>query len=210
MIQACLHEGSVIYDVGAHVGAVTFGAARLAGSTGCVVAFDVDPENIASLQECCRLNHYEERIRVVHTAVWSSNKEVAFRRGLTRRSHGGVMSDGLQPVRADGEILAVTSTTLDAFIASQGPTPDLIKIDVEGGEYEVLRGGEVLFKRDRPRVIIEVHHEDVMDPIEKWIEEFRYKALWSVPPSGFPRMLFAWPSESPPIGESALALQHIP
>jgi FkbM family methyltransferase len=203
MIRASVHEGSVVYDVGAHVGVVTFGAARLAGGSGRVIAFDADPENVASLRKCCALNRYEERIRVVQAAVWSSNNGVAFRRGSTRRSHGGVMANGFQPVRADGEIITVESTTLDAFIASQGPRPELVKIDVEGGEYEVLRGGATLFSRDRPRIIVEVHHREALDQIRKWIEEFRYAPHWSVPPQGFPRMLCAWPAESPPITELA-------
>ncbi len=34
--------------------------------------------------------------------------------------------------------------------------PDLIKIDVEGGEMEVLRGGEKLFGMKRPLIIAEI------------------------------------------------------
>lgn len=198
-ILATVGEGSVVYDIGAHIGVVTFGAARLVGPTGRVVAFDADPDNVASLRESCRRNHFERRVEVVQAAVWShSETRLPFRRGATRRSHGGVAADGYQPVIADGPTITVPSTTLDDFIAQHGPTPRLVKVDVEGGEYEVLRGGEMLFERGRPSLIVEVHHADALEKISHWIERFRYAARWNVPTQGFPRMLFGWPEESPP------------
>jgi len=199
-ILATVREGAVVYDVGAHIGSIALGMARLVGETGRVVAFDADPENVASLREACRLNQFGKRVEVVHSAVWSrsTNDGVPFRRGATRRSHGGVAADGYRPVCADGEIVTVPSTTLDTFIAAGGFPPEFVKIDVEGGEYEVLRGGENLFTRRRPRIIVEVHHADALEKIGNWIEQFRYAAEWRVPLQGFPRMLFAWPMESRP------------
>jgi len=200
IILATVREGAVVFDVGAHIGIGTFGTARLVGKSGRVVAFDADPENIESLRDSCLLNHFEDRIRVVHAAVWShtTNQGLLFRRGAARRSHGGVIADGHRPVMADGSILTVPSTTLDAFISSEGLAPELIKIDVEGGEHEVLRGGERLFTSRRPRILVEVHHAAALARIGDWIEQFRYSAQWNIPQEGFPRMLFAWPSESPP------------
>jgi FkbM family methyltransferase len=199
-ILATVREGSVVYDVGAHIGAVTFGVARLVGKSGRVVAFDADPENIASLRESCVLNHFEERIQVLHRVVWSysSSSGIRFRRGALRRSHGGVEADGCRPVLADGATITVPATTLDEFVASSGIVPELVKVDVEGGEYEVLRGGEILFRRERPRVLVEVHHQQAFEQISRWMTNVRYSAQWEVPPQGFPRMLFAWPAESPP------------
>ena len=199
-ILATVHEGAVVYDVGAHIGIVAFGMARLVGERGRVVAFDGDPENIASLRESCVLNRFEERVQVVHAAVWShcANQGIPFRCGAIRRSHGGVAADGYAPVLGDGITLTVPATTLDAFIASNGPIPELVKIDVEGGEYEVLRGGEMLFKRERPRILVEVHHADAFERISVWMEKSHYSAQWNIPKAGFPRMLYAWPSESPP------------
>jgi FkbM family methyltransferase len=151
-ILATVREGSVVYDVGAHIGSVTLGTARLAGATGRVVAFEADPDTVSSLRESCYLNDFEQRVEIIHAAVWSRSERggILFRRGVSRPSHGGVVADGCQPVLADGPTITVPSTTLDEFVAQHGSTPELIKIDVEGAEYEVLRGGEILFGRDRP------------------------------------------------------------
>jgi hypothetical protein len=49
----------------------------------------------------------EERLRVVHGAVWSSTRSegIPFRRGGVVTSHGGVQANGNQPVTGTGEII---------------------------------------------------------------------------------------------------------
>jgi len=198
-IAAAVRPGSVVYDVGAHIGIVTLGVARLVGEEGRVVAFDGDPDNAAILRETCQLNHLEQSVRVVHAAVWShtADKGILFRRGAKRLSHGGVETDKYHPALADGPAIQVSSITLDDFVASERNPPQLIKIDVEGGEYEVLRGGENLFRNQRPPIIVEVHHLQALDQINGWLQSFTYCARWDIPEEGFPRMLFGWPAELP-------------
>ena len=56
-LRAAVLPGTVVYDIGAHVGSIALGAARLVGSNGCVVAFEGDPQNIENLQENRDRNH---------------------------------------------------------------------------------------------------------------------------------------------------------
>jgi FkbM family methyltransferase len=197
-ILAKVGPGAVVYDIGAHVGTMALGTALLVGDLGLVVAFDGDPENIARLQEHCAWNGLENRLRVVHAAVWSrtSIDGIGFRRGATARLQGGVQADGNRPVLGSGEVINVTAVSLDDFIGAGVPPPQLVKIDVEGGEYEVLRGGKKLFAKQRPLVIAEVHHHQAAEQITSWLSEYQYRAQWNVPKEQFPRHLFAWPKET--------------
>jgi hypothetical protein len=72
----------------------------------------------------------------------------------------------------------------------------LVKIDVEGGEYEILCGGTKLFAKQRPLVIAEVHHQQAAEQITAWLSEYQYCAQWNIPNESFPRHLFAWPKET--------------
>jgi FkbM family methyltransferase len=197
-ILAVVRPGEVVYDIGAHVGTMALGAARLVGDRGLVVAFDGDPENIARLREHAARNGFENYLRVVHAAVWSRTAVdgIGFRRGTTARSQGGVEADGKRPVLASGEVVNVAAVRLDDFVAAGEPPPQLVKIDVEGGEFEVLRGGEMLFAKQRPLIIVEVHHQEAADQITRWLSDYRYCAQWNIPKEKFPRHLFAWPTET--------------
>ena len=197
VIRAVVRPAAVVYDVGSHAGSFALGMARLVGESGRVVAFDADPDNAATLQESIVRNHLSARLQVVHTALWyyTARDGIPFRRGGRRRSQGGVEVNGQHPVVGTGEVIAVPVVTLDAFIAAGGPAPELVKIDVEGGEYEVLCGGSTLFTKQRPFVIVEVHHQQAADQIDAWLRSNRYCARWNIPKENFPRSLFAWPIE---------------
>jgi FkbM family methyltransferase len=177
---------------------MALGAALLVGDLGLVVAFDGDPENIARLEEHCTRNGLESRLCVVHAAVWSRTAidGIGFRRGATAKSQGGVQADGKRPVLGSGEVINVRAVTLDDIIGAGIPPPQLVKIDVEGGEYEVLRGGQRLFAKQRPLVIVEVHHQQAAQQITSWLSEYQYCAQWNIPKEQFPRHLFAWPKET--------------
>jgi len=196
-ISGVVRPGAVFYDVGAHVGTMTLGTARLVGDAGRVIAFDGDPENIERLRLNRERNGFQARIRIVHGVVWSRTVTdgISFRRGTRARSHGGVEADGNRPVLGSGELITVPAITLDDFIAAGAPSPQLIKIDVEGGEYEVLRGGDRLFAVQRPLIIVEVHHHLAADLITAWLGEHQYCGNWKIPVESFPRRLFAWPTE---------------
>jgi FkbM family methyltransferase len=207
-ILAKVRPGAVVYDIGANVGTMALGAALLVGDLGLVVAFDGDPENVARLREHSARNRLENRLRVVHTAVWSRTAidGIGFRRGAPARSQGGVEADGNRPVLGRGEVISVPAVTLDDFVDAGEPPPQLLKIDVEGGEYEVLLGGRQLFAKQRPVVIAEVHHQQAAEQIISWLSEYQYCAQWNIPKEKFPRHLFAWPAETD--GEAWMALRR--
>jgi FkbM family methyltransferase len=196
-ISVAVRPGAVVYDIGAHLGSIALGTARLVGNLGRVVAFDGDPENVLRLRDNSSRNGLEERLQVVHAAVWSCTRSdgISFRRGRTVRSQGGVEANGNRPVVGGGEVIKVPTVTLDDFIAAGGPLPQLVKIDVEGGEYQVLRGGANLFASRKPLIIAEIHHQQAAEQISTWLDEYQYSSQWNTPAEGFPRYLFAWPTE---------------
>lgn len=200
-ILAAVGPGAVVYDIGAHAGSIALGVARLVCPTGRVVVFEADPANVESLTENVLRNRLSTSLQVVHAAVWSNRAakngtaNIPFRQSGIRRSHGGVEVDSQRPVLASGKLIRVPSITLDDFIAGGGSVPQLVKIDVEGGEHEVLRGGSALFAKHRPLMIAEIHHQQAAVQIRAWLAEFEYSAHWIIPRENFPCCLFAWPGE---------------
>jgi len=195
-ILSAIGAGAVAYDIGAHAGSIALGVARIVGPSGRVVAFEADPANIDSLKENVARNHLTSSLHVVHSAVWSHGADnIAFRRSGIRRSHGGVETDMHHPVLATGELINVPVITLDDFVANSGPAPLLLKIDVEGAEYEVLLGGTDVFGKHRPLLVAEVHHSQAAEQIRAWLIKYKYASRWIVPTEQFPCCLFAWPAD---------------
>ena len=114
------------------------------------------------------------------------------------RSQGGVESGENRPILGTGDLIDVPVISLDEFVASGSRAPDLIKIDVEGGEAEVLRGGPKLFSTKRPLIIMEIHTIQARDQIRLWLKDNAYSASEMVLGDPVPSRLFAWPSEQDP------------
>jgi FkbM family methyltransferase len=142
-------------------------------------------------------NNLQARIAIVEAAVWSrtAREGLPFRRGGRQSSYGGVSSDDVAPVLAEGEMRRVAGVSLDDFLRQGNPAPDVLKVDVEGGECEVLKGGDELFSRVRPALICEVHRAEAARWIVCWLSTKEYVAQWQVPEELYPRLLFAQPAE---------------
>ena len=190
-LSRIVHPGTIFYDIGAHIGFFSLAAAR---SGAQVISFEADPENVTRLQMHVEKNGLSSKITFVEAAVWSSgNRKIAFQRGWPR-SQGGVTDHGIRPVLASGSTISVNSITIDDFVAEGAAVPDILKIDVEGGEVEVLKGATGVIRAHRPKLVIEVHHRDARIGIETLLEEFSYSAVWLAPREGFPQQCFAQPT----------------
>jgi len=185
--------GAIFYDIGAHLGFFSFGVALAVGSEGKVFAFDAEPENCRRFKEIAIRNKMAGQVELIEAAVWScTSPGLAFRRGSHSKAQGGIVAHGISPVLADGEVALIPTITLDEFIKTGHPVPDIIKIDVEGGECEVLKGAEDLFCQRSPTLVCEVHHQEAAHWIADWLSTKGYNdAVWSIPQESFPRFLVA-------------------
>jgi FkbM family methyltransferase len=140
--------GSTVWDVGAHAGFFTLLCARLVGKEGRVVAFEPDDANVEALRAAASRNGFDT-VEIRPVAVWSTPGSVGFERrsDSAEGAHGAVVADA---------VVTVPATTLDLEFEQRGD-PTLVKIDVEGGEVDVLRGAQQLLAERRPIVLCEVH-----------------------------------------------------
>jgi FkbM family methyltransferase len=197
LLERLCKPGLVFYDIGAHLGFFSFGVANCVGPKGRVFAFEPDPENCGRIKEMVIRNNLQSRLAVVEAAAWSytSSGGVPFRRGSSN-AHGGVLADGIAPVLTDGGVQLVSAISLDDFLRKGNPGADVVKIDVEGGECEVLKGSEELFSRSRPTLLCEVHHEHAAHWITEWLLPKGYVAEWRIPKELYPRLLLGQPKSS--------------
>ena len=162
--QKIVRPGDVVYDVGAFTGFYTLLASVLVGPRGRVFAFEPSPANGAYLKEHLRINRITN-VTVIEAAVGERSGTVCFeQQGSASISH--VAAEG--PVR-------VRMVTLDEFIRDEGtPRPDVLNIDVVGGEVGLLKGAAGLLREHPPEVFMLVHTFDLNPPWIGMLREFGY------------------------------------
>lgn len=133
-----------IVDLGANVGLFSaFALGRWPGAQ--ITALEPDPENVVLLRSCADLNHVRGEIAVVEAAAAASSGTMRFVAGLAAGSHRAGPAEGATSV----EVRAV-----DVFEHIGGA--DLVKIDIEGGEWELLGDGRLA--RGGARALVLEHH----------------------------------------------------
>jgi FkbM family methyltransferase len=148
---AAVRPGAVVYDVGANVGFYTLLAATLAGPQGRVYAFEPLPRNVRILTRHAALN----RLTNVHVFAGA----VSDRPGTARFDQCALPEMGR--LSASGGIEVLTFQLDDLLASGRIPPPHVVKIDVEGAEWDVLRGARDVFLRHRPTVLLATHGPEV-------------------------------------------------
>lgn len=150
-IMAAIRPGDIVADVGASLGLYTIAIAKRTGSHGTVYAFEPDLQSVNWLRRNVHLNRLDDNINIFPAVVAEEIGTVEFVDGRGSESHvlGVSSKESTRPVDA---------VTLDMIFANS--RLDVLKIDVEGYEEAVLRGGRNLLTdaARAPRAIyIEVH-----------------------------------------------------
>jgi len=160
-LQAALHElvqpGMAAYDVGANIGYISLMLAKLTGEQGQVFAFEALPDNVRRLRNNLDLNSVGERVTVVPGAVVDKAGTVSFLVGPSGGMGKAAGSAGRQDV-AYSQTIDVVGLSLDEFIYQQGNLPpQLVKIDIEGGEVLALPGMRRMLNEFHPFILMELH-----------------------------------------------------
>ncbi len=153
----------VYFDIGAHVGFFTILGARLVGEEGQVFAWEPVQRNFEFLNKHIKLNNFKN-VTIFKDAIWDSEGEVSFSINLDDQSMGNISKDGNFKVK---------TVSLDFLFENRIiPLPDSIKIDVEGSELFVLKGGKKLIEQAKPIIFLSTHgfeiHKECIEMLQNW------------------------------------------
>lgn len=155
-LQRALRPGMRFWDIGAHIGEYTLLAAHAVGPNGHVHAFEANPAMLSVLETNVKLNAMDGvycRGCAMSDAVGEAEFVIQSDPALSSLSRAGTGSMAVGGART----IRLPATTVDAYASEHG-TPHLIKIDVEGAELLVFRGGAHVFgapAHEAPMVVFE-------------------------------------------------------
>jgi FkbM family methyltransferase len=133
-LQQIVRPGMTVLDVGANLGLYTVLISRLVGPTGSVIAFEPDPDLFVMLKKNCIRNGCAN-VTAHNVALGSGRSRLVLHK---RIFNAGANTLGAGSSRFFLSEVEVDVVSVDEFLPDL--QPNLIKIDVQGWEFEVLRG----------------------------------------------------------------------
>jgi FkbM family methyltransferase len=184
-LQALVKPGMTAYDVGANIGYISLMLARLVGKSGKVFAFEALPSNTSRWKVNVDLNGLSERMQLFCGAVADRTEPLSF---LMHASGGmGKAAGSAGRENSYQAEIEVPGISLDEFVFGKGnPPPQIIKMDIEGGEVLALPGMVRLLKETRPNLVMELHGQESIRISWEILSELGYRM--SLMKSGFPQI----------------------
>lgn len=163
-ILANLNPGDTAVDIGCHKGGYLYWMQRRVGGRGQVFAFEPQPRLFAYLQEIQQLfgfNHVQLEHKGLSSAAGVMDLYVPASASGT--SPGATLNRLSETKGAALTRHQVEVSTLDDYFHKRGISPVLLKIDVEGHEMEVLKGGRQLLAACKPRILMECENRHIQE-----------------------------------------------
>jgi len=148
-----LRPGMVVFDVGANIGELTLLFSRFVQPEGKVFSFEASAATFGRLSSICDLSR-RDNIEVHHVAL--SDREETLEIHIYPEGYSGWNTLADRPLESYGIDIKpvgrekVRSATIDGFCRERDIARiDLLKIDVEGAEYQVLLGARRMLEEKR-------------------------------------------------------------
>jgi FkbM family methyltransferase len=168
-VAETVQPGMTVFDVGAHTGYYTLALSRLVGATGRVFAFEACSANVARLRRHLKLNRVNN-VEIIEAAV-------------SDRAGTAYFCDDDFRGRISNSGRSVKTVRLDAY-----PTPDFVKMDIEGAETLALRGSERILSEHVTIWFVATHGDcantecsDMLRDARNSIEQLTVGELWAQP-----------------------------
>ncbi|MBA3921778.1 MAG: FkbM family methyltransferase [Nostocaceae cyanobacterium] len=154
--------GTTVLDIGANVGFFSLLLSRMVGVEGKVIAFEPLPRNIDFINQHIKLNEIEN-LTIYPVAIGDKSGSIKF---ATSQYHeqGHVAENG------DISVSVMTLDELNNLVTRVS----FVKIDVEGYEANVLRGGETFFQTNRPIILLATHGKNQVDDCREILMRYGY------------------------------------
>jgi len=150
VVQTLIKPGQTVVDIGANIGYYVLLECRLVGPHGRVYAIEPVPRNYELLRRNVEANRYPN-VGTFQLAVGADDGTAEMHLSHLRNWHSMLASHGT------GQTIQVKQVSLDSFLRDKA-APALVRMDVEGYEYEIILGmSQTLARATELTLYIEVH-----------------------------------------------------
>jgi FkbM family methyltransferase len=184
-LKNSIKPNDTVWDIGANVGLYTEPFINWVGQNGTVVAFEPLPKALDFLNHKFKTDQTTKRLKIMGVALSDYCGEAVF---VETDGDIPVTSHILDKNEACNAGITVEVTTVDAIVQKEGfLIPNAVKIDVEGFEEDVLKGGVNTFSNVACKnILIEMHFTrmdernlgDSASRIVNMLKDWGYQVTW--------------------------------
>lgn len=145
-----IKKGDIILDLGGHIGLFSLLASRLVGERGKIFSFEPSKESYELFKKNLMINKIKN-VEVYNYAIYKKKGK------LRLYLHKYPAADSI--LNKSKNFIYVKSISLKEFIKKKNLKKiDLIKFDIEGSEYDVIKNSKEIIKK-AGSVVIEFHEK---------------------------------------------------
>jgi FkbM family methyltransferase len=168
-----------VLEIGGHIGYFTTFFADLVGVNGKVDVFEPSDINLFYLDKNIKLQNQQDcqNISIIKKGAGDINGTLDFyidpisgqNNSFVKNFEGFLVNrqysaeTNALPIKVSADVV-----TLDSFFENKQKTPDFVKVDVEGFEWNVIQGFKQTIQKFRPILMIEIQQDS-----EKLIDYFK-------------------------------------
>jgi FkbM family methyltransferase len=179
-VRAFLKPGMRVLDIGANYGTYALTAAKSVGPTGKVWAFEPTELTAAYFTRSIRRNRFDH-VTLIQAGVSDSGRQAFL--SLSPNSEMNEVSEN--PPSGDFESILLMS--LDEGLKNNvfESNIDFLKMDAEGQEDNILKGGETFFRASSPLILYEIKHGETFhfEMVSRFLE-MGYQSYRLIPGPG--------------------------
>ena len=169
LLSQIVKKGDTVLDVGANIGTTVLPMSKNVGEKGKVIAFE--PQNLMS--QCLNANLTINDI----TNVEVYNLAISNKSGWAKLNNQDFIENGKYgEASISNNGTRIKTITLNEFIVD---SCSLVKIDIEGHEWEALQGGVEFLEKHKPSIYFEAKKElKKTKKCTKWLFENDWHCYW--------------------------------
>ncbi|PSF36238.1 hypothetical protein C7H19_13605 [Aphanothece hegewaldii CCALA 016] len=143
-----IQENDIVLDIGANLGYFSLLFAKQVGNKGKVYAFEPEPNLFLLLKKNVEVNQYQN-ITLINKAVSHQNTSLKL-----YISEDNIGDHRIYDAEDGRQYIEIDSLKLDDYFADFEPEIRLIKMDIQGAEYEALQGMINLINKNKKVEIV--------------------------------------------------------
>ena len=146
LFKGSLKKGDIVLDIGANIGLYSLSAAKIVGDSGKIYSFEPDPITFKNLKKNIESNKFNN-VELINKAVSNKTGTIGFTssENISSRSKNHIKLDN----ESDTNSIKIPTIKIDDFFENRNIEINIIKMDIEGAEFEALKGMKKIIDKNK-------------------------------------------------------------